>query len=56
MSVFLSFLCIIGTTIGLWAALQGAIHDKKEAIFAGIATALTMILFLVILAQSGWLS
>lgn len=56
MTVFLLFLCFFGTGIGLLAALYGTVHNKKEAIFAGMVMALSTILFLIILAQSGWLS
>ena len=56
MTVFLLFLCFFGTGIGLLAVLYGTAHNKKEAIFAGMVMALSTILFLIVLAQSGWLS
>ena len=56
MTLFLLFLCFFGTGVGLLAALYGTIHNKKEAIFAGMVMALSTILFLIALAQSGWLS
>lgn len=56
MVTFLLLLCIIVTTISLWAVLYGTTHNKKEATFAGGASALATILFLIILVWSGWLS
>ena len=56
MVTFLLFLCVLGTGIGLLAALYGTVHNKKEAIFAGMVMALSTIAFLIILAQLGLLS
>lgn len=56
MTVFLLFLCFFGTGIGLLAAIYGTVRNKKEVIFAGMATTLSMIAFLIILAQLGLLS
>lgn len=56
MVTFLLFLCIIATTISLFAVGYGTIHNKKEAVFVGGSMALVTILFLIVLAQSGWLS
>lgn len=56
MTVFLLLLCVIATTISLFTVVYGAIHNKKEAVFAGTVIALSTIAFLIVLAQSGWLS
>ena len=56
MTVFLLFLCFFGTGIGLLVAIYGTIHNKKEAIFAGMVMAISTIAFLIILAQLGLLS
>ena len=56
MVTFLLFLCFLGTGIGLLAVLYGTVHNKKEAIIAGMVMALSTIAFLIVLAQSGWLS
>lgn len=56
MVTFLLLLCFFGTGIGLLAAVYGVLYNKKEAILAGMTFALFTIAFLIVLAQSGWLS
>lgn len=56
MVTFLLLLCVIATTISLFTVVYGTIHNKKEAVFASTVMALSTIAFLIVLAQSGWLS